>query len=211
MYFVLFLMIRRPPRSTRTHTLFPDPTLVRSSRATRSSRCGATRSATTRTGRRPGAAPSRRRATTPSSSAAAATAWRPPTTWPRCTASATSRCWRRAGSAAATPAATPPSSAPTISGTRSEEHTSELQSLMRISYAVLCLKKKKNSQQRENNHPNVKITQPTALNCQPSVLQPCLRNKHHCKLQSRHHITSQTNDTNKHTHLHNTNQHESNL
>src|SRR3546814_8823435 len=28
--------------------------------------------------------------------------------------------------------------------TRSEEHTSELQSLMRISYAVFCLKKKKN-------------------------------------------------------------------
>src|SRR3546814_5329957 len=28
-------------------------------------------------------------------------------------------------------------------GTRSEEHTSELQSLMRISYAVFCLKKKK--------------------------------------------------------------------
>src|SRR3546814_8230653 len=30
-------------------------------------------------------------------------------------------------------------------GTRSEEHTSELQSLMRISYAVFCLKKKKNT------------------------------------------------------------------
>src|SRR3546814_2297882 len=30
-----------------------------------------------------------------------------------------------------------------IGGTRSEEHTSELQSLMRISYAVFCLKKKK--------------------------------------------------------------------
>src|SRR3546814_2377787 len=30
----------------------------------------------------------------------------------------------------------------TIVGTRSEEHTSELQSLMRISYAVFCLKKK---------------------------------------------------------------------
>src|SRR3546814_3182897 len=30
-------------------------------------------------------------------------------------------------------------------GSRSEEHTSELQSLMRISYAVLCLKKKKNN------------------------------------------------------------------
>src|SRR3546814_5561220 len=31
-----------------------------------------------------------------------------------------------------------------FSGGRSEEHTSELQSLMRISYAVFCLKKKKN-------------------------------------------------------------------
>src|SRR3546814_4405253 len=31
----------------------------------------------------------------------------------------------------------------TIIGSRSEEHTSELQSLMRISYAVFCLKKKK--------------------------------------------------------------------
>src|SRR3546814_7142873 len=33
---------------------------------------------------------------------------------------------------------------------RSDEHTSELQSLMRISYAVFCLKKK---QQRTNNEP----------------------------------------------------------
>src|SRR3546814_8916178 len=32
-----------------------------------------------------------------------------------------------------------------INGIRSEEHTSELQSLMRISYAVFCLKKKKNA------------------------------------------------------------------
>src|SRR3546814_6880045 len=31
-------------------------------------------------------------------------------------------------------------------GARSEEHTSELQSLMRISYAVFCLKKKKTTQ-----------------------------------------------------------------
>src|SRR3546814_3202920 len=42
---------------------------------------------------------------------------------------------------------------------RSEEHTSELQSLMRISYAVLCLKKKTNtvqtqSRQDHNNHIN---------------------------------------------------------
>src|SRR3546814_2509559 len=34
---------------------------------------------------------------------------------------------------------------------RSEEHTSELQSLMRISYAVFCLKKKKNKQININN------------------------------------------------------------
>src|SRR3546814_2669209 len=36
----------------------------------------------------------------------------------------------------------------TIEGYRSEEHTSELQSLMRISYAVFCLKKKK----QKRNH-----------------------------------------------------------
>src|SRR3546814_3896851 len=35
---------------------------------------------------------------------------------------------------------------------RSEEHTSELQSLMRISYAVFCLKKKKKKQHREDMH-----------------------------------------------------------
>src|SRR3546814_371199 len=36
-------------------------------------------------------------------------------------------------------------------GNRSEEHTSELQSLMRISYAVFCLKKKKNKQQKHQD------------------------------------------------------------
>src|SRR3546814_6223242 len=43
----------------------------------------------------------------------------------------------------------PPSRAEGVSGTdeRSEEHTSELQSLMRISYAVFCLKKKKTTTQ----------------------------------------------------------------
>src|SRR3546814_6887798 len=35
--------------------------------------------------------------------------------------------------------------------TRSEEHTSELQSLMRISYAVFCLKKKKTTTQIRSN------------------------------------------------------------
>src|SRR3546814_7394329 len=76
-----FLMIRRPPRSTRTDTLFPYTTLFRS-------RC-------------PEAARLRRHAR---HFAAGAVAHQQP---------------------------------------RSEEHTSELQSLMRISYAVFCLKKKK--------------------------------------------------------------------
>src|SRR3546814_3200405 len=35
---------------------------------------------------------------------------------------------------------------------RSEEHTSELQSLMRISYAVFCLKKKNNNTQNEHRY-----------------------------------------------------------
>src|SRR3546814_7162454 len=35
---------------------------------------------------------------------------------------------------------------------RSEEHTSELQSLMRISYAVFCLKKKKTSNRKASTH-----------------------------------------------------------
>src|SRR3546814_10094922 len=75
-----FLMIRRPPRSTRTDTLFPYTTLVRS--AGRGIPIGFHRPASAAIGRR-----ERRRF-------------------------------------------------------RSEEHTSELQSLMRISYAVFCLKKK---------------------------------------------------------------------
>src|SRR3546814_2398338 len=37
---------------------------------------------------------------------------------------------------------------------RSEEHTSELQSLMRISYAVFCLKKKQNTQHPTYTHEN---------------------------------------------------------
>src|SRR3546814_8849965 len=41
--------------------------------------------------------------------------------------------------------------------TRSEEHTSELQSLMRISYAVFCLKKKKNRNHRPNTTHNTCI------------------------------------------------------
>src|SRR3546814_3880097 len=38
---------------------------------------------------------------------------------------------------------------------RSEEHTSELQSLMRISYAVFCLKKKKKKKKKKKRHQNL--------------------------------------------------------
>src|SRR3546814_3616276 len=89
-----FLMIRRPPRSTRTDTLFPYTTLFRSLHpdpAPRADRVGVL------------AVPR------PSSCVD------PDTGSPRRQISL-----------------------------RSEEHTSELQSLMRISYAVFCLKKKNN-------------------------------------------------------------------
>src|SRR3546814_4792288 len=43
-------------------------------------------------------------------------------------------------------------------GHRSEEHTSELQSLMRISYAVFCLKKKKNKETQTKQHNRYKCT-----------------------------------------------------
>src|SRR3546814_2152022 len=58
-------------------------------------------------------------------------------------------------------AATPVEAAPTHSAQhnpvdavpqRSEEHTSELQSLMRISYAVFCLKKKKTAIDKNEQH-----------------------------------------------------------
>src|SRR3546814_1008867 len=48
-----------------------------------------------------------------------------------------------------------PMVAPNYAETRSEEHTSELQSLMRISYAVLCLKKKTKNNTR--THTNKRI------------------------------------------------------
>src|SRR3546814_16595206 len=90
---VFFLMIRRPPRSTRTDTLVPYTTLFRSPR-----------NGPKLCGRRCPRCPSWNRRLHPNNRNPEA----------------------RAGA-----------------GDRSEEHTSELQSLMRISYAVFCLKKKK--------------------------------------------------------------------
>src|SRR3546814_1374989 len=94
-------MIRRPPRSTRTDTLFPYTTLFRSLAA----RAGALG--------RVGLAVVPHLGRTLFGSAVHATA-----------DGRVARCYVR-------------------DRDRSEEHTSELQSLMRISYAVFCLKKKR--------------------------------------------------------------------
>src|SRR3546814_2441743 len=93
-------MIRLPPRSTRTDTLFPYTTLFRSPPPAARAQPGARRGG--RTASRPDADGG--------------------------------RGGSRASAGACVMSAAPQS--------RSEEHTSELQSLMRISYAVFCLKKK---------------------------------------------------------------------
>src|SRR3546814_4114180 len=101
-------MIRRPPRSTRTDTLFPYTTLFRS-----------VGQAAQRRAARSGAADEGRRGV-------------------RVVAQSTAGHHRSPcvplGFLAFRPR---------LPARRSEEHTSELQSLMRISYAVFCLKKKK--------------------------------------------------------------------
>src|SRR3546814_7940663 len=94
-----FLMIRRPPRSTRTDTLFPYTTLFRSPRRRIQVRNNRT------------------------------LCRRPPYPVPGSRKHAQNQRAYRAGHRYR----------PSV---RSEEHTSELQSLMRISYAVFCLKKK---------------------------------------------------------------------
>src|SRR3546814_1316237 len=59
---------------------------------------------------------------------------------------------------------------------RSEEHTSELQSLMRISYAVFCLKKTKNNKNRTQpkkeitNAESLRITHTTHKNLHQEVI-----------------------------------------
>src|SRR3546814_4646272 len=114
-------MIRRPPRSTRTDTLFPYTTLFRS-RAIPRPECG--RHDLSIPGRGgPIAEPVRRRA---------------------------GRCWSVHRSSRRYIEARPTRNRQRL-GARSEEHTSELQSLMRISYAVFCLKKKKKKNQMKND------------------------------------------------------------
>src|SRR3546814_10344946 len=109
-------MIRRPPRSTRTDTLFPYTTLFRAVRGGQTRRRDLRSPAVAR-GRPPAAGADRRAGRQPR---------------------------RRAQSGDG-------AHVHRQSAARSEEHTSELQSLMRISYAVFCLKKKK-TQSDERRH-----------------------------------------------------------
>src|SRR3546814_9135187 len=117
-------MIRRPPRSTRTDTLFPYTTLFRSDEA-----IGLNRNALAAL---IGAGPDRGLSiTAPSLTSRRSTAL--PANIPielvGRNPEVVSARWRVEAAAERI-------------GVRSEEHTSELQSLMRISYAVFCLKKK---------------------------------------------------------------------
>src|SRR3546814_7429072 len=128
-------MIRRPPRSTRTDTLFPYTTLVRSP-----DRGCAERQARSRHRPRRGNPPhdSDPRAAHQEQSRPDRRAWRRQDR-DRRRAGAAHRQWRRARYAEGPPV---DGARHGIADRRSEEHTPELQSLMRISYAGFCLKKK---------------------------------------------------------------------
>src|SRR3546814_4775723 len=133
-------MIRRPPRSTRTDTLFPYTTLFRSVLAV--VRRGAAADAleqvvgeVLRGVERGGHVPILVRIRRSGLSREPRTA--PRECPPACRGAESARRRRRPTSSRRG------SAAPRRPG-RSEEHTSELQSLMRISYAVFCLKKKNN-------------------------------------------------------------------
>src|SRR3546814_4710332 len=122
-------MIRRPPRSTRTDTLFPYTTLFRSSNRRP-------------VFRRHGVAPAGRALCRHRSRSAPARRARLERTQADRTGWSVQVHPRRR-----VPHVQPGRDRDAAEGgqERSEEHTSELQSLMRISYAVFCLKKKTTS------------------------------------------------------------------
>src|SRR3546814_5716724 len=113
-------MLLRPPQSTRNDTLFPYPTLFRSFPAARRRKCPAPSTSGWRSVRA-----ELRRGITEELAAEAAPTGRRGSQVRRLLQERLSRELLTARPV-----------------WRSEEHTSELQSLMRISYAVFCLKKK---------------------------------------------------------------------
>src|SRR3546814_6208301 len=117
-------MIRRPPRSTRTDTLCPYTTLFRSRQNPRRQR-RLYRLST----------PLPRKSADPASSRQRVDHWHPPASSPQ-------QCQQRDWPI---PLVHPIQKPKAHGCPRSEEHTSELQSLMRTSYAVFCLQKKKDN------------------------------------------------------------------
>src|SRR3546814_1921620 len=117
-------MIRRPPRSTRTDTLFPYTTLFRSEAHLPG-----------RPVEQPGAEPVLQRLNVVAHHRHGHV--EPP-------------CRRREAPAFHHAAEHRQACDPVHELDRSEEHTSELQSLMRISYAVFCLKKKRHTKTNKN-------------------------------------------------------------
>src|SRR3546814_1970728 len=129
-------MIRRPPRSTRTDTLFPYTTLFRSLRFR--CRCGPAM--------RPPRAGNRDSARYPSPARTSVRRYKVA----RAFRDDAARSVRDAGELRFTRGAHP---LEIVAGViRSEEHTSELQSLMRISYAVFCLKKQHKNKNKKIEH-----------------------------------------------------------
>src|SRR3546814_3232001 len=117
-------MRRRPPRSTRTDTLFPYTTLFRSATADEAPAKASTEAAEPEAPSKPESAKS--------------DAAKPDVAQPE--AQPTTRTAETA--AEVEPVEVAEQRDNITRGDRSEEHTSELQSLMRISYDVLCSKKK---------------------------------------------------------------------
>src|SRR3546814_3134495 len=133
-------MIRRPPRSTRTGTLFPYMTLCRSPADGHVGTLGQHQASELARLQGAGEAPGRHGgAVVPGAVGDGEDRSKP--RFERHAPDATGRAGRRGRPGQRLRQMVMPS--PTASITRSEEHTSELQSLMRISYAVFCLKKKK--------------------------------------------------------------------
>src|SRR3546814_5279644 len=132
-------MIRRPPRSTRTYTLFPSTTLVRSEvQATVTGRLFDHQAI----GRRFHRAQLLRVAR--GAGAGGAGLGFAEVAAARAVADAFDRLGQRVGQPpAAIALAFEHVVGHALRGLRSEEHTSELQSIMRSSYAVFCLQKKK--------------------------------------------------------------------
>src|SRR3546814_5189508 len=129
----MFLMILRPPRSTRTDTLFPYTTLFRSITAALITVAAITTAP----------APLTSIATTITRTTviahAAIVIARIVARAPVTIAGAIATTIRAHGRTMAAMTITAVTAATGATGIRSEEHTSELQSLMRISYAVFCL------------------------------------------------------------------------